>query len=146
MLCREVRKSVDIQWSRGFFVLLHRDEKNDSLFHLCEGRLSFCRGMTKELLQFISFLPAEELLKTLPAVKREGWKAGAHCLLLMSDEQTERASNTLLRTQVSHSGQWLWEASCPRVRRKNSPWVSVIRHWLCSSSTPGAALRHGTVW
>lgn len=103
MLCQEIRKSKDVQWSRDFYVLLHRDEKNDISFHLCEGRLSFCRGMTKELLQFISFLRAEEQLKNLPAVKREGWKAGAHRLLLMSGEQTKRASNTLLR-----AGLQLW--------------------------------------
>lgn len=137
MLCLEIRKSTDIQSSRGFYVL-HRDEKNDILFHSCEGRLSFYRSMTEEFLQYISFLRAEELLKNLPTAKREGWTAGAHRLLLMSAlVSRQRGPATHCCAQVSHSGQWLWEASCPRVRRKNSPWVSVIRHWLCSSSSQG---------
>lgn len=61
--------------------------------------------MTEELLQFISFLPAEERLKNLPAVKREGWKAGAHRLLLMSAlaEQTEGQQHT-----AAQAGLPLW--------------------------------------
>lgn len=33
VLRHEIRKSIDIRSSKGFYVLLHRDEKNDILFH-----------------------------------------------------------------------------------------------------------------
>lgn len=138
MLCREIRKSVDIQSSRGFYVLLDRDEKNDILFHSCGGRLSFCRGMTEGLLQYISFLRAEVRLKNLSTVKHEGWTAaGAHSLLLMSALVSREGQ----QHTAAHAGLPFWAMAVgsllPSIRRKNSPWVSVIRHWLCSSSSQG---------